>query len=158
MGHQACKVDEGWPVRGIARQQKNLIDVKKIGHLTIISKSRGHLRPVVLDVVGRLGEDLRLLDGVDEDLSLRGAAPVGLGVPKYDSSLSITIHIQNHSHVHHYQLFCYSPPEDVDGEDAEEADGDGGVDIIHCEHQHDAHHRREQRHPLVVPGGTKCAT
>ena len=52
--------------------------------LSIISLSHRHLRPVVLDVVGRLGEDLSLLNGVDEDLSLRGAAPVGLGVPKYD--------------------------------------------------------------------------
>ena len=32
-------------------------------------------------MVRRLREDLSLLDGVDEDLSLRGAAPVGLGVP-----------------------------------------------------------------------------
>ena len=53
--------------------------------LATVSESHSHLRPIVLDVVGRLGEDLRLLDGVDEDLSLRGAAPVGLGVPKYDS-------------------------------------------------------------------------
>ena len=31
VGHQACKVDEGRPVRGIARQQKNLINVRKLG-------------------------------------------------------------------------------------------------------------------------------
>ena len=74
-------------------------------------------------MVGRLGEDLRLLDGVDEDLPLRGAAPVGLGVP----------------------------PEDVDREHAEEADGDEGVDPVHGEHERDAHQRREQGHPLVVP-------
>ena len=70
-----------------------------------------------------LREDLCLLDGVDKDLALRGAAPVGLWVP----------------------------PEDVDSEHAEEADGDEGVDPVHGEHERDAHERREQRHPLVVP-------